>query len=443
MSETKRVVITGLGVASPIGIGVSDFWDGLTEGRCGISPINAFDTSTLPSGLGGQVPEFRVTNFVPKTYRKSTKLMSRDIELAVVAAHQAATDASLPTRCLIDRGEMEEPAVDPTRFGANIGAGLICPDLNELGAALVTASDDSGSFDLKAWGTEGMSNLTPLWLLKFLPNMLACHVTIVHDAQSASNTITCCEASSHLAIGEAFRSIARGVMDVCICGGAESKINPMAVARFALMDHLAKEASPEEACRPFAGNRSGAVIAEGGGLVILESLEHAKKRGATIYAEVVGFAAAGSTHHWAKPDPEGEGIALAIQKSMKDAGMTPDDIDLIAAFGAGLPEHDAAEQAAWNAVLGDRVGQIPALAIKGAIGNNGAGSGAIDIAAALLAMKHNTVPPSRNTDAPADGNSLRFVQGDPIDAPIGSFVSVAYGLNGVQNAALVMKKYTE
>lgn len=442
MSQQHRVVVTGVGVVSPLGIGVSEFWDSLTEGKCGIMPIESFDMSSLPCSFGGQAPEFRVTNYVPKTYRKSTKLMSRDIELAVVAAHEAATDASLPTRCLIDRGEQEEPAVDPTRFGANIGAGLICPDLNELSSAFATATDESGDFDLKLWGDIGMSNLTPLWLLKFLPNMLACHVTIVHDAQSASNTITCCEASSHLAIGEAFRSISRGVMDVCICGGAESKINPMAVARFALMNRLAN-ADPQNACRPFAADRTGTTIAEGGGLLILESLEHAKARNATIYAEIVGFASAGSTHGWSKPDPTGEGISLAIDKAMKDAGVAPADIDLISAFGAGLVEHDAAEQAAWNRSLGSRVSEIPALAIKGSVGNNGAGSGAIDLAAALLAMKHNTVPPSLNTDAPNDDKSLRFVQGDPIDAPINGFVSAAYALNGVQNAALVIRKYTE
>ncbi len=443
MIDQHRVVVTGVGVVSPVGIGVSDFWDSLTEGKCGITPIDTLDMSTLPSGIGGQSPEFRVSNFVPKTYRKSTKLMSRDIELAVVAAHQAATDASLPTRCLIERNELEGPAIDPTRFGANIGAGLICPELNELSEALTTAADDAGEFSLKAWGNEGMSNLTPLWLLKFLPNMLASHVTIIHDAQSASNAITCCEASSHLAIGEAFRSIGRGVMDVCICGGAESKINPMKVARFGLMNRLAESSDPQGACRPFAADRTGTVVAEGGGLLILESLDHAQSRGATIYAEIVGFGSAGSTHHWAIPDPAGEGTTLAIRKALKDARMTAADVDLISTFGAGMVEHDAAEQVAWNKAMGSRVAEIPALAIKGSVGNSGAGSGAIDLAASLLAMKHNTVPPSRNTDARNSEQSLGFVQGDPIDAPINSFVSVAYGLSGVQNAALAIRKFTE
>ncbi len=150
----------------------------------------------------------KMSDYVPKSYRKSTKVMARDIEIAVVAAYEAVKDAGLKTKCLIERGEAEPPAThDPTRFGANIGAGLICADLTELSGAIYTAKDDSGQFSMKRWGTEGMNNLTPLWLLKYLPNMLACHVTIVHDAQAPSNTITCGDASGHLAIGEAQRTI--------------------------------------------------------------------------------------------------------------------------------------------------------------------------------------------------------------------------------------------
>ena len=198
----RRVVVTGLGLSTPLGHGAEAFWEGLMQGRCGLRPIDSFDASGLACRVAGEVPEFSLSDVVPKSYRKSAKVMSRDIVLAVACAYHAVKDAGLVTRCIVDRGDAAGPVnVDSTQFGANIGAGLIAADLFELAGAMSSAADDSGAFCLKRWGTEGMTNLTPLWLLKFLPNMLACHVTIVHDAQGPSNTITCGEASSHLAIG--------------------------------------------------------------------------------------------------------------------------------------------------------------------------------------------------------------------------------------------------
>ena len=211
MALRRRVCVTGLGVATPIGIGIEPFWDALIQKRCGLRRIEAFDPSGLDSQIGGELPPFSLGDHIPRSYRKSVKVMSRDIMVAVICAYHAVKDAALNTRCIVERGEaVGEPNVDSRRFGASVGAGLICADLSELAGALSIAADDNGRFSLARWGTEGMENLTPLWLLKFLPNMLACHVTIVHDAQAVSNTITCAEASSHLAIGEAFRTIARG-----------------------------------------------------------------------------------------------------------------------------------------------------------------------------------------------------------------------------------------
>ncbi|HEY3241981.1 MAG TPA: beta-ketoacyl-[acyl-carrier-protein] synthase family protein [Phycisphaerae bacterium] len=440
----RRVVITGLGVATPIGIGIDPVWEGLLSKRCGLKRIAAFDASGLASGVGGEIPAFKMTDYVPKSYRKSVKVMSRDIEIALLCAYEAVRNAGLKTKCLIERGEAEgAPNLDSTRFGANIGAGLICADLNELAGALATAQDPAGQFSLVRWGREGMENLTPLWLLKFLPNMLACHVTIVHDAQAPSNTITCGEASSHLAIGEAFRTIARGAADVCICGGAESKMNPMGVARQQLLGRMAARHGGDgaRACRPFSADRDGIVASEGGGLVILEVLEHAQARGARIYAELVGFGATANTHGWRQPDPQGQGIANAIRAALKDGECAPEQIGLIGAFGAGTKDHDASEAAAWRSVFGDQLSKVPALAIKGSIGNNGAGSGAIEFAVLTMALHHKTVPPSLNT-APSDPKcGLRFVQDDPIDARVSAAVSVAYALGGGQNAALVIKRF--
>ncbi len=446
MERKRRVVVTGLGVATPIGIGVDAFWDALMEQRCGIARVEAFDPAGLASQIGGELPSFKLGDFIPKTYRKSAKVMSRDIKIAVMCAYHAVTDAGLRTKCILERGEAPAPAnVDSTRFGANIGAGLVCADLNELAGALATAADSEGAFDLKLWGGEGMENLTPLWLLKFLPNMLACHVTIIHDAQAPSNTITCGEASSHLAIGEAYRTIARGDADVCICGGAEARINPMAMARRELLGLINVDANddPTRACQPFGESRAGTVAAEGGGLVILESLEHAKARQARIYAEFAGFGASSDSYHWSKPDPEGRAVALALQKAMTAAGIGADQVQLAAPFGTGVVESDASEMAGWNAVFGDRLDDIPALTTRGATGNNGAGSGAIDFAAAVLAVHRSMVPASLNTDQSDSVSRFRFRQNDPVDAKITHAVSSGHALSGGQIGAAVIKRYEE
>ena len=444
MTAKRRVAITGLGVATPIGIGIDAFWEGLLHGQCGLKRIAAFDPGGLPIQIAGELPAFQLGDYIPKGYRKNVKVMARDIMIAVVCAYHAVVDARLVTKCIIERGEHPGPPnLDVTRFGANIGAGLICADLDELAAAMSTAADADGRFDIRKWGAEGMSNLTPLWLLKFLPNMLACHVTIVHDAQAPSNTITCGEASSHLAIGEAFRTVARGDADVCICGGVESKINPMATTRRFLCGQVntSDNDRPESASRPFARDRAGMVPAEGGGLVILESLEHAQARGTRIYAELVGFGAASNAQSWSEPAADGRPLAIAMRKALTDAQTSADRIDLAVPFGTGAPNFDAAEIAAWNDVFGDCLAKIPAMTTRGALGINGAGSGVMDFSAMAMALSRNTVPPSLNAANPDPASKFNFVHRDPRDARAKQAISVAYSLGGGQAAALVVRKW--
>ena len=199
----------------------------------------------------------------------------------------------------------------------------------------------------------------------------------------------------------------------------------------------------QRACRPFSAGRKGMVVAEGGGLVILESLEHAKTRGARMYAELVGFGSGCRTRHWLQPDADGESIAQTIRKALRDAHVETDQVDLVNPFGVATVEHDAAEMAAWNNVFGSRLREIDAMTTRGATGNNGAGAGAIDLAATVVALHRNTVPPSINTDQP-DANSLfRFAQNDPIDAKIETAVSTSCALSGGQCAALVIRRYQE
>jgi 3-oxoacyl-[acyl-carrier-protein] synthase II len=441
--NSRRVVITGIGLATPIGIGAANVWNALLARTSGIRRLTAFDPSQFESQVGGEIDSLVMKSYVPKSYLKSTKVMARDIEIAVAAAYEAAKDAGLKTKCLIDRGEAQPPSnVDSTRFGANIGAGLICADLTELAGALATAADDEGEFDIRKWGNEGMNNLTPLWLLKFLPNMLSCHVTIVHDAQAPSNTITCGEASSHLAIGEAFRTVTRGDADICICGGAESKVNPMGLMRQQLLNRVSRRFNhePSRACRPFDADRDGIVISEGGGLLIIEELEHARARGAKIYCELAGFGASNNAHSWSEPHPQGAGISLAIAKALADAHLKPEQVDLVGAAGVGTVAHDISEARGIRAALGNRATTVPVMAIKGSLGNNGAGSGAIDLGVLAMCVKHQTVPPAVNLERMDPECGLNVVDDQPLKAESSAAVSVAYAMGGGQNAALVLKR---
>src|SRR5205085_2749646 len=251
---------------SPIGIGAATFWATLMAGKVGVKRISTFDPAGFSSQIAGEVPPFKIGDYVPKSYRKATKVMARDIELAVVAADDAFKDAGLKSKAYA-----ESPTIPTTRFGCNIGAGLLSVDLNELTSAMHVAREGN-KLDLQRWGRDGMNQLTPLGLLKYLPNMLACHVTIIHELKGPSNTITCADASSHLAIGEAFRTVQRGKADWAICGGAESKVNPMGLMRQCLLKRVNEISNdePRHAVRPFDAEATGTAIGEGGGLFIVE-----------------------------------------------------------------------------------------------------------------------------------------------------------------------------
>ena len=431
----RRVVVTGVGVVSPIGIGARAFFDALLAGTSGVRKITQFDPSSFPSRIAGEVGEYKVGDYVPKSYRKATKVMARDIELAVVAADDAFKDAQLQSKAYT-----ETPAFDGKRFGCNIGAGLISADLGELTAAMTAARSeaDGKTLDIRKWGNEGMNQLTPLWLLKYLPNMLACHVTIVHGLRGPSNTITCADASSHLAIGEAFRTVQRGAADFAICGGAETKVHPMGLLRQSLLKRVNVESNeqPAEACRPFDSGAKGSVVGEGGGLLILESYDSAKARGTKIYAEVVGFAASQDTYSVTEPDPSGHSYAAAVKNALRDARVEAGDVDLVVPNGLGIPAFDRAELAGLGKALGERLTGAYFSPIKSQIGNLAAGGG-VDVAAAVLSVAAGRVPPATNTVDPIDGVKLNVAKGAR-EAKIKTAISSVYSLGG-QNAALVFR----
>jgi len=431
----RRVVVTGIGIISPLGIGSKAHWESLLAGQAGVRRITSLDPGGFATHIAGEAPAYKIADFVPRTYRKATKVMARDIELAIVAADDAFKVAGLQSHAYT-----ETPNFDGRRFGCNIGAGLINAELNELTAAMNTARSptEPNRLDMARWGKDGMTQLTPLWLLKYLPNMLACHVTIIHQLKGPSNTITCADASSHLAIGEALRTIQRGNADLAICGGAESKVNEMGLLRHGLLKRLNEthNDSPAQAVRPFDADAAGTVLAEGGGLLILEEYERARSRGATIYAELVGFAATQDSYKVTEPDPTGRSYARAITGALKDAGLSVADVDLLIPNGLGIPLHDRAELAALKLAFGSRLSTVPMALTKAQTGSLAAGSG-VEAGTAALAIHHGKIPPSVNTIKPIDAAGLN-VSTQTRDAKINVSLSSVYSLGG-QNAALVFK----
>jgi 3-oxoacyl-[acyl-carrier-protein] synthase II len=434
--SSHRVVITGFGAITPLGLTAAETWASLCEGKSGISRITAFDPVGFTCKIAGQVPEYRIQNYVPKSHRKAIKLMSRDIELSVIAANEALVHAGLVTKGI----DPERVNIDPQRVGVNLGAGLISCDMVELAPA-VAASVTDGAFDIHKWGKEGLDLVTPLWLLKYLPNMLACHVGIIHDIQGPSNTITCAEASGHLAIAEAVQTIARGGSDIALAGGAEAKVNPIVLIRQCLIKRATTQGNdePAAACRPFDADATGSVFGEAAGVVVLENREHAESRGARIYAEVVGLGQSNTINPaYERLEPDGKGVRIAIEKAMAEAQIDPDELDLIVPHGTGILTDDLAEARAIRAALGEAASKIPVWPTKSMLSNTGAASGAVDIVAAACAIRDGRIPAAKNCDKKAEGCDLNIVT-EPRQAKIRYALSCSYSYGG-QTAAVVLKR---
>jgi 3-oxoacyl-[acyl-carrier-protein] synthase II len=432
----SRVVITGLGAITPLGLTASDMWAGLCTGRVGINTITAFDPIGFNCKIAGQVPEYNIRDLVPKTHKKATKLMSRDIELAVVAANEAFTSSGLITKGI----DPENVNINPERMAVNLGAGQISCDLVELAPA-VAASINNGQFDIRKWGKDGLELVTPLWLLKYLPNMLACHIGIIHDIQGPSNSITCAEASSHLAIAEASQVIARGGSDYALAGGAEAKINPIILIRQCLLKRATIENNdnPSTACRPFDRDAKGSVFGEAGGILVLEALENARKRHAKIYAEIAGFGQSNSLNQiYEHLEPDGYGLQIAIEKALAEAQIEPEQLDLIIPHGTGIACDDIAEAKAIHAALGNTADQIHVWPTKSMLSNTGAASGVIDVIAAICAMNEQKIPAAKNCDNIAHGCNLNIVK-KTIEKEINYVLCCSYTYGG-QTAAIVLKK---
>jgi 3-oxoacyl-[acyl-carrier-protein] synthase II len=428
----RRVVITGLGFVTPLGDTADRFWDSLAQGQGAVRPIEAFPVEGLPNRVGAEVrgfdflkgPALAKAKF-NRDLRKSRKYMARDIQLCVAAAQLAVVDSGL------DGG-----GVDPARIGIDLGAGLISSELDELAPAIDQASTN-GTFDFQAWGRESIGVIEPIWLLKYLPNMLACHISILMDCQGPSNTITEGDASSNLAIAEAARIIARGKADVMISGGADSKIHPLSFVRLALQHNMSRwDGDPAGACRPFDSRRDGTVPGEGAGILILEEREHALRRGARVHGEILGAGSGCDAVPSGGLDPEGSGTSIAIAAALREAGLDPSGIGHINAHGSGSRVGDLAEARAFHRVFG---ASAPAVtAFKGYMGTLASGCGAVELIGSLIGVNRGLIPPALNCDEPDPACSLDIVRGEPRPSRLPVFVNTNLTHNG-QAAALVVR----
>jgi 3-oxoacyl-[acyl-carrier-protein] synthase II len=422
-SSSRRAVISGLGVLNPLGQDAGSFWEALKSGKSGVRTIQAFDPSALSTRFAGELVQFDAKRFVDKKDRRQLKMMARSIEIAVAAAQLALND-----------GRVEKAKLDRTRFGVEFGAGLIATELDELAeAARVSANGQPGVVDLHKWGDQGIGNIQPLWMLKYLPNMLACQVSILHDAQGPNNSVTEGDVSSLLALGEAYHILRRGQADFFLVGGADSKINPLSLVRQCLFGRLSRRNDdPASACRPFDRTRDGMVLGEGAGVLVVEDLEHARRRGARLYAEVVGFGAAFDR------DRSGKGLARAMRAALDRAGLTPADMDHVNAHGLGSPEADAWEARAIREVFGP---DMPVFAAKSYFGNLGAGSDLSELAVSILALHHGTVPATLNYRQPDPTCPVNVVR-EPQPARKPHFLKLGFAELG-QCAAVVVRRWED
>jgi len=434
-SAARRVVVTGMGVVCPLGLALEDLWSGLVEGRSGVVPIESFDARGIPlhhaaeaRGFTGDIAEFGpLDGEKKKAIRKGCKVMCRESQMAVAAAQRA----------LHDCGDAAAHHA-PERFGCVFGSDymLTLPDDFTAGVARCRAAD--GSFDFSRWATDGMPQLTPLWLLKYLPNMPASHIAIYNDLRGPSNSLTLREASGHIAVGEAVVTIQRGAADIMVAGATGTRVHPMKTVHALQSEQVAVgDGDPTTWSRPFDGGRRGMVLGEGAAVLVLEELSRAEARGARIYGEVVGHAARSAA------DKTGVGrrrqaIAHAMRRAAEMAGVAGGGLGHVHAHGASTVTGDREEAEAIHDALGPAAAAIPTVAAKSHFGNLGGGSGLVECISSLLALRHGSLFPLLNHDTPDPACNVRpAVRGEPAGE---AFISTAVTPQG-QSGSLVFRAW--
>ena len=434
-SSSRRVVITGLGLVSPLGNSKQSLWDALTSRRSGVAPLTSVSTAHLPTSYGGEARDFtgQIDDFgelekkTKRAIKKGLNVMCREIEMGVAAAQHALRDAG-----------MEAGTLDPDRTGAVYGSDYIMTLPEEFTAGIRKCLDENGQFDFSLWAEKGMPEVTPLWLLKYLPNMPASHIAIYNDLRGPNNSITLREASANLAIGEAYWTIARGSADAIVAGATGTRIHPLRTIHVVMQEEIASnDIEPAKGCRPFDKDRTGMVIGEGSGAIVLEELESAKARGATILAEVVGH---GSSTVMDRNCVAQKDVALknAMTQSLRTAGMTPNDVGHIHAHGLSTHQCDIDEARAINEVLKEQTSEVPVVAAKSYFGNLGAGSGVVELIASVLALNHGELFPILNYETPDPECPIAAVTNEG-ESPGDSFLNISVTPQGQASAVTVSK----
>jgi 3-oxoacyl-[acyl-carrier-protein] synthase II len=409
-----RVVVTGLGAVTPLGASVEAFWDGLKNGRSGIRCITQFDATGYPTRFAGEVPDFDFSDY--SADKKEARRLARFSQFAIAAAKQAVKDAGL-----------DVDAIDAERFGVYIGSGM---------GALGVIEEQN-----QVLATKGPDRVSPFTVPLMIPNMASGNVAIAVGAKGPNVcAVTACASGSH-AIGDAFRLLQHGDADVMIAGGTESVITPLGIASFASLKALSgHNEEPTKASRPFDAQRDGFVMGEGAGMLVLETLEHAQARGARIYAELVGYGLTADAHHMTAPAPEGEGVARAMRKALKEAGLEPESVEYINAHGTSTPMNDKLETQAVKSVFGPHAYKLAMSSTKSMTGHLLGAAGGIEAVATVLALTHGVLPPTINLDHPDPDCDLDYVPHTAREQAIEVAMSNNMGFGG-HNASLVFRKF--
>ncbi len=412
MREIKRVVITGIGVISPIGTGKDRFWEALMEGRSGVGPIQGFDSCGFDTRIAAEVPDFSAEDYIE---RKEARHMDRFTQFAVAAAKLAITDAGL-----------DISAEDRDRIGVMVGSGI---------GGIRTFEDQ-----VRVLHERGPGRVSPFFVPMMIADMAAGQISIMTGARGPNQTIiSACATGTH-SIGDAFRIIQRGEADVMIAGGSEAAVTPMAVAGFSASKALStRNDCPKEASRPFDLDRDGFVIGEGSGILVLESEEHAASRGARVYAELVGYGSTSDAYHITQPAPDGDGAARAMAKALVDADVTPAEVDYINAHGTSTKLNDAIETRAIKRVFGEEAARKVAISsTKSMTGHLLGAAGGVEAVVVSLAIEKGWIPPTINYRTPDPECDLDYVPNTPRRRDVRVAMSNSFGFGG-HNAVLVFK----
>lgn len=409
----RRVVVTGIGMVSPCGNNLKENWENLVNGKSGISYITHFDATNFPARIAGEVKNLNAEDFVDK---KDAKRLDPFLIYALAAAKMAVEDSGL-----VIKEEFAE------RVGVMVGAGM--------GGLQTIEKYHSACLE------GGPRKISPFFIPYSIVNMAPGLISIEYGAKGPNlSIVTACATSTHC-IGEAFECILRGDADVIITGGAEGTITPLAIGGFCSMKALStRNDEPQKASRPFDRDRDGFVMGEGGAILILEELEFAKKRGARIYAEVVGYGLSGDANHMTAPDPQGDGAYRCMKMAINDASISPDEIDYINAHGTSTYYNDLYETMAIKRLFGDRAYKIPVSSTKSMTGHLLGAAGAVEAAITIMAIVSNVVPPTINYENKDEGCDLDYVPNTAREVKIKYAMSNSFGFGGT-NAALVFKKF--